>query len=224
MKKNIAHIVTLTSMLIAIISIIQSFNLQFSIAAYCILICFFLDGIDGSIARRLKITSDFGKELDSFSDFISFGIAPGFLMYNFMNYELNYHSMCYLSFIIPILSAVRLAHYNTLKSEKIFIGLTTPVSALFFSAIPLINLYEKNDLVRQIIINPYTIIISIIIISILLVSKLPTFSIRIDSLKYDKRKMMFIFISMLILFIFNFTGVLAIIILYVILNKLETIK
>ena len=113
---------------------------------------------------------------------------------------------------------------DTLKSEKIFIGLTTPVSALFLSAIPLINSYEKNDLVRQIIINPYTIIISIIIISILLVSKLPTFSIRIDSLKYDKRKMMFIFISMLILFIFNFTGVLAIIILYIILNKLETIK
>ncbi|MAQ31680.1 MAG: CDP-diacylglycerol--serine O-phosphatidyltransferase [Flavobacteriales bacterium] len=224
MNQNIAHIVTLTSMLTAIISIIQSFNLQFSIAAYFILICFFLDGIDGAIARRLNTTSNFGKELDSFSDFIAFGIAPGFLMYNFMNYELNYSIICYLAFIIPIFSAIRLAHYNTSKYKKNFIGLTTPVSALFFSAIPLINLSEKNDVFHQIIINPYTITISIIIISILLISKLPTFSIRIDSLKYDKRKMMFIFISMLILFIFNFTGILAIIILYIILNRLRTIN
>ena len=224
MKKSIAHIITLTSLIIGIIAIIESFYLNFSTTACLIFICCFLDGLDGTIARWLKINSEFGKQLDSFSDMIAFGIAPAMLMYNFINHEFNNQILAYISLAIPICATIRLANYNISEFPNMFSGLTTPVGAIFFSSIPLINLHEKNHLIREIILNQYTITISIIIVSILFIIQFPTFHVRLDSIKHNTRKMLFIFISMLILFIFSFTGIIGVIIMYIMLNVFKAIN
>ena len=161
MKNNIANLVTLTSLCLAILSIIQSCDLHFTIASGLIFMCFFLDGIDGCVARYLKTETDFGKQLDSFSDMIAFGIAPGILMYNFMAYELSSINLAYISLLIPICSALRLANYNLdLTQVKTFSGLTTPVNAVFFGSIPLITLYEKSDWITNVLIHPLIMLIS----------------------------------------------------------------
>ena len=105
MKKNIAHIITLTSLCIAILSIIQSCYFNFRIAAYLIVISLILDGVDGAIARCLNTASEFGKQLDSLSDMIAFGLAPAILLYNFIGHELNNPTLSYLTLFIPICSA-----------------------------------------------------------------------------------------------------------------------
>tara|TARA_B100000700_G_C14818016_1_gene748457 strand:- start:241 stop:918 length:678 start_codon:yes stop_codon:yes gene_type:complete len=221
MKKHIANLITLTSLCISILSIIQSCNFKFEISSYLIFTCFILDGCDGFVARRLKVASNFGKQLDSFSDMISFGVAPGILMYNFLIYEFNYIVLSHIALLIPICSALRLANYNIDKTKKItFSGLTTPVNAIFLSSIPLINIYDNHSFIQKLLINPKVITIAIVIMSILLISQLQTLNLRFDLIKNDKRKLFFIFISILIFSIFNFTGIPIIILIYIILSML----
>ena len=225
MKKHIANLITLTSMCIATLSIIQSCNFKFEISAYLIFICFFLDGIDGMVARNLKISNEFGKQLDSFCDMIAFGLAPSILMYNFFIYEFHSTSFAYVSLLIPICSALRLANYNIETNQvSVFSGLTTPASAILFGALPLINIYEKKSIITEFLIQPLSIVIIIIIISILLISPLQTFNMRIDVIKNDKRKMLFLFLSIMILFIFNFAAIPIIILIYIILSMLKFIN
>tara|TARA_Y100001968_G_scaffold306695_1_gene323740 strand:+ start:2150 stop:2827 length:678 start_codon:yes stop_codon:yes gene_type:complete len=222
MKKNIANLVTLTSLCLAIMSIIQSCNLNFTIASTLILTCFFLDGLDGFVARYFKIASNFGKQLDSFSDMIAFGLAPGILMYNFIAYEFHNTTLSYIALLIPVCSALRLSKYNIDSTQStIFSGLTTPANAIFFSAIPLIRLYEKSDWITNILIQPATITFLILIMSILLISPIKTLNLRIELVKNDQRKMLFIVISIVILSIFNFTGILIIIFIYIITSMLK---
>jgi len=223
MKKNIANLITLMSLFIGVISIIKSFNLQFELSAYLIFTCFLLDGIDGSIARFLKTSTDFGKQLDSFSDLVCFGLAPGLLIYNFMYIEFNSTSS-YIALLIPVCSALRLSKYNTDTNQTTsFSGLTTPANAVFFGAIPLISIYEKNTFITQTLLQPSTISILLIIMSILLISKFNTFNLRIDIIALNQRKMYFIFLSIMILSIFNFTGLLIIIFLYILFSIFKII-
>tara|TARA_B100001250_G_C19628940_1_gene712870 strand:+ start:137 stop:811 length:675 start_codon:yes stop_codon:yes gene_type:complete len=224
MKKNIAHIITLTSLCIGIFSIIESCKFNFITSSYLILLSVLLDGLDGMIARYLKSVSEFGKQLDSFSDMIAFGIAPGILIYNFFIYQFDNQSLAYISLLIPICSSLRLAKYNISKRSDMFLGLTTPVSALLFSALPLISTYERNFNIWNAIINELSITTLIITISILLISPLKTFNLRIDSIRHNKSKLFFIFISVCVLYLFNFTGLPIIILIYILLNVMKVIN
>ena len=225
MKANIAHIITLISLSVGILSIIESCYFNLDIGAYLILLCCGLDFLDGLIARKLNISSAFGKQLDSFCDLVTFGVAPGILIYNFIYFEFNNQTLAHIALLIPIFSILRLANYSIDTNQKhTFSGLTTPASALLFSSIPLINIYEKNDLVLNILINETSIILLSIIIPILLITPFNTFNIRIETIKKDIRKLIFIFFSICILYIFNFTGFVIIIITYILLNSLKLIN
>ena len=109
MKKNIPHIITLTSLCIAILSIIESFNWNFTTASYLIFLSLLLDSLDGSLARYLNTNSEFGKQLDSLSDMIAFGLAPSILMYNFFEFEFENSEIGYIALLIPVFSSLRLA-------------------------------------------------------------------------------------------------------------------
>jgi len=224
MKKNVAHIITLTNLCVGFLSIIESCSFNFNLASYFIFTCCFLDVLDGFIARILNSESEFGKQLDSFSDFISFGVAPAILMYSFIAFEFNNYKLAHISLLIPICSSLRLVKYNLYNtSQETFSGLTTPVSAIVFSSIPLIHTYEKNIFIINTIIQPITIVLLIIVISALLLAPFQTFNLRIRTLLNDKRKMIFIFFSIYILYIFNFTGLLVIVLTYIILSMIKVI-
>ena len=224
MKKHVANIITLISLFIGSISVIKSFDLQFELSAYLIFTCFLLDGLDGSIARFLKTATDFGKQLDSLSDMVCFGLAPGLLIYNFMCVEFNTSTIAYLALLIPICSALRLSKYNTdLNQTKYFSGLTTPANAIFFGAIPLISIYETNTFITNVLLQPSTMAILLVIMSMLLIGKFNTFNLRLDIINLNQRKMYFIFLSIMILSIFNFTGLLIIIFLYILFSILKLI-
>lgn len=100
-----------------------------------LLIACVFDIFDGIIARWLKVSSEFGKELDSLADIIVFGVAPAVVVYN----QLLPHNMMYivLAGLLPLFSGIRLAVFNTRFSENYFFyGIPTPVNGLFFISLP----------------------------------------------------------------------------------------
>jgi CDP-diacylglycerol--serine O-phosphatidyltransferase len=117
-------------------AIIQASNGQFVIAAVLILVATVLDGLDGRIARLTGSASEFGLQLDSIADTVSFGVAPAYLMYVWGVEPLNRMGWA-LSFLYAICAAVRLARFNiqhTVSDNRFFIGLPTPPAAIVLAS------------------------------------------------------------------------------------------
>ena len=145
-----------------------------------ILLAAILDALDGRIARLIKGTSEFGKELDSLTDFVSFGIAPVFILYF---WELsNYGKLGWaITLIYSVCCVIRLARFNLTKiteteawKNNFFEGVPSPAGGLLI-LMPLI--YELTNLNIGMNIKNLTPYFTILI-SILLVSKIPTFALK----------------------------------------------
>ena len=128
----IPSLFTCGNMSFGILSIISSIDGQFINAAWFLIGALACDILDGRIARMTRTTSDFGMQLDSLSDLISFGTAPAMMVY-----MLALHTMGKIGIAIAVLfvlcSALRLARFNVLAQSgevhKHFVGLPTPASA-----------------------------------------------------------------------------------------------
>ena len=138
-KSHIPNILTLANLFCGILAIKVGFSEHYFLAAFFVVLGAFFDFLDGFAARLLKVQGELGKQLDSFADMVTFGVAPGVVMYSFLSSFILDSYIPYISFVIPLLSAVRLAKFNidSNQSDK-FIGLPTPANALFFVFIPLV--------------------------------------------------------------------------------------
>lgn len=124
-KKFMPNAVTLSNLVFGMASLIFTMKSQYREAAVAILFAMVLDGMDGRLARRLEVVSDFGKQLDSLSDLVSFGVAPAMLVYGRIMYELGYPGLI-IAIIFALCGAIRLARFNVLNIETHFIG--TPIT------------------------------------------------------------------------------------------------
>ena len=173
------NILTLAGVCLGISSIKFSIDGNFSLAVTLILLAAILDALDGRIARLIKGTSEFGKELDSLTDFVSFGIAPVFILYF---WELNNYGKLgwAITLIYSVCCVLRLARFNLTKIENLshawknnfFEGIPSPAGGLLI-LMPLI--YELTDLNIGVNIKSFTPYLTVFI-AILLVSKIPTYS------------------------------------------------
>jgi CDP-diacylglycerol--serine O-phosphatidyltransferase len=140
----LANLLTLLSLLCGFFSIIFSLESHFTFASWAIILSVVFDGVDGEIARKNPIPSEFGKELDSLVDVISFGIAPSILGYIFV-YR-NFYLVATLSLFMYLLASVmRLVKYNITSKEKLvdyFYGVPTTVSGGVLASFILI--YRKG--------------------------------------------------------------------------------
>ena len=174
------NILTLGGVCLGISSIKFSIDGNYSLAVIFILFAAILDALDGRIARLIKGTSEFGKELDSLTDFVSFGIAPIFILYF---WELNNYGKLgwAITLIYSVCCVLRLARFNLTKIDSkhlwksnYFEGVPAPAGGILV-LMPLIfelaNLDFKFD-IRNL--TPYF----AISIAILLVSKVPTLSLK----------------------------------------------
>ena len=236
LTKNIPNLITLANLSCGLFSITFAFQGDFNMASICIFTGAFLDFTDGLVARLLNITSNFGKELDSMADMVTFSVAPSFILFHFMfvidNELIFRHSMqssnlflpASLAFLIPIFSAYRLANFNIdNKQTNSFIGLPTPALAIFIAAIPHINFNEFS-----IFTNIQFLIIVALIMPILLVIKTPLFSLKFSKKeKINSRlnilRILLIFSAIILFFIFKFVAIPFIIILYLILSILNNL-
>jgi len=127
--KSIPNLFTIGNLFLGIVAIILVFNEKPEYAAMMVIIAMLLDGVDGKVARALNVQSEFGKELDSLSDVISFGVAPAFIMYVVAFQELNPAAAWIITALFPICGALRLARFNVISGTPgYFIGLPIPAA------------------------------------------------------------------------------------------------
>jgi len=174
------NILTLGGVCLGISSIKFSIDGNFNLAVTLILFAAILDALDGRIARLIKGTSEFGKELDSLTDFVSFGIAPAFVLYF---WELsNYGKLGWaITLIYSVCCVLRLARFNLTKVDEnqewkknFFEGIPSPAGGLLILMPLIYDLTDLNIGFNIKILTPYL----TIAIAILLVSKIPTLALK----------------------------------------------
>jgi CDP-diacylglycerol---serine O-phosphatidyltransferase len=149
-----------------------------------------IDFVDGFVARLFKATSEMGKQLDSLADLVSFGVAPGLIMYQFL--RLSYAreaggidtSFIWLTpaLIIPCAAAYRLARFNLDTSQSFsFKGLPVPSVGIFVASLPLIYWNINETWSTNLLLNRWFIYAVIVVLSFLMVSRIPLMSLKFKS-------------------------------------------
>ena len=242
LTRHIPNTLTCISLLFGFYAAILGASGHYLGAMTAILLAAIFDFADGLAARLLNAYSQTGKELDSLADIISFGVAPGMMLFSFLDkllLSLAWHDTCYgkmfllASFVIPVFSGLRLAKFNTDERQKIsFLGLPVPAHAILWSS--LITVLAADACAsyclfpqcaeRLAAIPPLTMLVSLSVIviatSLLLVSELPMFSLKITSFTWKANKLPALLIISAILFVllFGIAGITATILLYIILS------
>ena len=177
LKAQLPNFITLLNLLSGVLGILWVLEGQLLYGAYFVILSAGFDFLDGFAARLLKVQSDMGKELDSLADVVSFGVLPGILLYSLTKAQTDSQVLPYLTLIIPMLSAYRLAKFNldTRQSDR-FIGLPTPANALLLSTLP--HLVAHWPELAPWVTSPIALIVIAWATSILLVSELPLIALK----------------------------------------------
>jgi CDP-diacylglycerol--serine O-phosphatidyltransferase len=232
LKKHIPNFITTLNLFSGCIGIVLAVQNHLDYAAYFIAIAAMFDFMDGMAARLLHVKSEIGKELDSLADVTSFGVLPGIIIYQLMVNSPNtptagsYVSIFSLiAFIIPVLSAVRLAKFNLdTRQTTSFIGLPVPANALFLGSLPLIQMQARYSdsfsWLTAITDNYYVLVVIAIGMSLLLVSKIPLISLKFRNLKFADNKPQFILVAFAVISfaVVTFTAIPLIILAYILLS------
>ena len=226
MRRHIPNTITCCNLLSGCVAATFAFEGMYLLAFVFIIAGAVFDFFDGLTARALKVSSPIGKELDSLADVITFGLAPGTMVYNWLCEcaEANLGASVavvvpYFAFILVAFSALRLAKFNVDERQtSSFIGLPTPANALFWGALVL----GSHD---AIVARPYgwvLVIALVILFSWLLVAEIPMFSLKFKSLAWKANRTAYIFllVSLVLLILLGLNGLSAVIGWYIILSIL----
>jgi len=212
------NLLTIIGVCLGISSIKFALDENYNSAIIFIVFAAILDALDGRIARLIKGTTEFGKELDSLTDFVSFGIAPAFILYF---WELkNYGKIGWaITLIFSVCCVLRLARFNLTKisedtdwKRNYFEGIPSPAGAILI-LLPLI--YELSELQLNLDIKKFTPYM-VVLVAILLISKVPTFSLK--KIKISSQLTIFLLFGIVVIFVslifFTFKALLILGLLY----------
>jgi len=192
------------------------------------------DFLDGFAARALKAYSDIGKELDSLADVVSFGVAPGLIIYHLLHdatvpdNQIKYSITVfgYLIFLIipavmPVCAALRLAKFNIdTKQSTSFKGLPTPANALAVISIVLGAYYSDSAFLKAFLASGESLIILSLSLSILMVTRIPLLSLKFKSLsiKGNEGRYIMIILCAVMISVFGVGSIPGIIPVYIIVS------
>lgn len=232
MKKQIPNFLTSMNLFCGCIAVVMVFRNHLEFTAYLILLAAFFDLLDGMVARLVGSNSEFGKQIDSLADVVSFGLVPGAVMFKLLQMsslpELVPNATLrtfvqFVPFIITIFSALRLAKFNLdTRQTSSFIGLPTPANTLLVVSLPLI-LIQLPGKFDGLILNPVFLLLVSVFLSYMLISEIPLFSLKFKSLDLKTNMFQYILIALAIVLItiFSFAGIPMVIILYVLLSIIK---
>jgi len=220
-KKNarviLPNMLTLIGVCIGLTSIRFALDGKFEFAIIAIIFAALIDGLDGRIARLIKGTSKVGKELDSLTDMISFGVAPAFIMYFWkLNTLGRFGWLVCLIYVICV--ALRLARFNVNSNQdptwkdNFFEGVPSPAGGILVLTPLIISLTNFNYIQLN-----YDIIVPafFIITSLLLISKFPSYSFK--KIVIQRKTTIFLlfgivlFFGLLLIYPFNIISISAVI-------------
>ena len=221
-KANIPNTITCLNLLSGCVACIFAFHSQEMYGAFkgyelvymLIGAAAIFDFFDGAAARLLHATSNIGKELDSLSDLISFGVAPAMLMYNTMMHHNGEEYTAFAALAISVFGAIRLARFNVDdRQTDVFIGLPIPANAIFWiGASDLVNKFGYP--------GDTTLIIALIIMSLLMVAPIKMYSLKFHNFAFRENYKRYLIILSAILFVifFGISGLAYEIFLYILLS------
>ena len=223
LSSYIPNIIACCNLTAGSLAVIMALRGTFEQAAIFILIAAVCDFLDGLSARLLHAYSDMGKELDSLSDLISFGLAPGLMVYALLNDYLllpygNLEYLAYIALLIPVAGGIRLAKFNVDDRQTTsFIGLPIPANALFWIGVCFADTRDWH---------PVIILALIVLFSYLMVSNLPMFSLKASNLSWSNNKLRYILIitSLGLIIWLGLTGLAGAIIAYILLSLIAWIR
>lgn len=209
----------------------SSFNIpeKLAWASVLILIAAIIDFLDGFLARLLNATGEMGKQLDSLSDVVSFGVAPSMILYQLLRLSfareeggLETHIVWLLpALIVGCAAAYRLARFNLSTNQQYsFKGVPVPAIGLLVASFPLILHYNEWPGVNQIFINKWFLYATVIIASWLMVSNLNILSLKFKdySLRNNKPKFLLLIIAILAAIFLHWVAVPVVFVFYILIS------
>jgi CDP-diacylglycerol--serine O-phosphatidyltransferase len=213
MKKEIPNIITLLNLLLGSLAIVYILQPGLTLtlnsggehlivlperimwAGWLIIAAAVVDFFDGFIARLLKVPSEMGKQLDSLADVVSFGVAPGLIVFQFLRLSFSQQpdgldiSLGWLmpALIIPCAGAYRLARFNIDTTQQYgFKGVPIPAVGLFFAAFPMLYWYTQDVWILTLLLNKWLWYALILVTSYLMVSTLPMLALKFKGFTVKK--------------------------------------
>jgi CDP-diacylglycerol--serine O-phosphatidyltransferase len=196
--KHFPNFITSLNLISGFIAIIFAANGNLVTASWFILAAMIFDFLDGLSARLFKAYSAVGKELDSLADIVSFGVAPGLIIYYLLfkafstNTGITINSdvlktVVYMIVpaIMPVCGAIRLAIFNMDPTQATtFRGLPIPANALAVVSVVIAGHYSQSQLIASFAISPFLLIFFTIVLSLLMVSRIPLLSLKVSNFKF----------------------------------------
>lgn len=195
--KHIPNFITSLNLTSGFIAIIFAANGDLITASWLILAAMIFDFFDGFAARLLKAYSEIGKELDSLADVVSFGVAPGLIIYQLLNDSLALSDpmidnadgfkaliLMILPAIMPVCAALRLAIFNVDTTQTTtFKGLPTPANALAVISVVIAGHYSHSIFLSTFTGSPLLLVAFTVVLSLAMVSRIPLLSLKMSNLK-----------------------------------------
>lgn len=179
-KNNIPNAITCLNLVCGVLACAMMTdwdNVSFGLKGYhyiylLIVLAALFDFMDGLVARALNAVSAIGKELDSLCDLVSFGLAPGLLVYFMLN-EWGDDPLRFVALLIPVCGALRLARFNIDANQStVFTGLPIPANAMFWMGATALYAQYGSDL-------SWCMVVAVVVVSLLMVSPLRMFSLKL---------------------------------------------
>lgn len=239
MKRHIPNFITLLNLFCGCVAAVYAVMNQLELAAFFVFLGIIFDFFDGFAARILNVKSELGLQLDSLADMVTSGLVPGIIMFQLLamsmtggwNLDLSSQAsnatfwvglrtspLPFLGFVITLASAYRLAKFNIDEDQATsFVGLPTPANALLVLSLPLILLYQNNDILNSILLNQWFLIGVTFLSAFLLNSRIRLFALKFEnwSFKENSQRYIFLIVSLVLLVTMKFLAVPAIILFYV---------
>jgi CDP-diacylglycerol--serine O-phosphatidyltransferase len=217
-KKHVPNTITLLNLFCGCIALVSIAKGDFYGGFIFVCLGIFLDFFDGFFARLFKVSSPLGLQLDSLADMVTSGVVPGYVMYSMFGMMTDNVYVPFIGFVITLGACFRLANFNIDERQTdSFIGLPTPANALFFLSLPLI---PKSMLVIELFTNLWFLIVISLLSAYIMNAEIPLFSLKIKKLNFKDNMlpMVFLFLSVLLLLFFQFSGIPLVILMYILLS------
>ena len=226
MKSYIPHFITLLNLFSGCVAVIFALEGNMKLTALFVRLGVFFDFFDGLLARKLKVESELGVQLDSLADMVTSGLVPGLVLFHLfglapqLSWE-TYNLLPYFGLLVTLASAFRLAKFNISTNQSdAFIGLPTPANTLLIISLPLILEYQHSDAINATILNPWFLIVLTLVSCYLLNAPIKLIALKFKTwnFKDNASRYILIVLSIAILAIFQFAGIPLVIIAYILLS------
>jgi CDP-diacylglycerol--serine O-phosphatidyltransferase len=219
-KQQIPNTITLLNLLFGCLAMVALWKEAYMAVYGWVGLALLADLLDGAFARLLKVTSETGKQLDSLADMVSFGLVPGLIFYKMLEQATTLAFLPYAGFLVTLFSAIRLARFNQDERQTYsFLGLPTPANGVW-----VLGLFwyvewgtaEWSGFFRQ----EWFLLLSLAFSCCLLIANVRMFSFKFKSFQWKGQeiKIIFIFLSLILLAIFRGASIYWIICLYILLS------